>query len=103
MRFSPWATEAHAVTELRPVRKDERKQVLMNAVVIDAEGRQPVRVKNLTVSGVRVSTGRRLHVDSDVIFERGKMFVAARVAWSKPDEAGLEFYRADQAEKIRCS
>jgi hypothetical protein len=31
------------------------------------------------------------------------MFVAARVAWSKPEEAGLEFYRADQAEKIRAS
>ena len=64
---------------------------VMNAIVIDSDGRQPVRVKNLTPSGVRVSTTRRLHVDSDVVFERGMVFAAARVAWSKPDEAGLEF------------
>jgi hypothetical protein len=93
--------EAHKVTDLKPARKDERKQVLMNAIVIDADGRQPVRVKNLTVSGVRISTARRLHVDSDVIFERGTMFVAARVVWSKPEEAGLEFYCAERAAEMR--
>ena len=78
---------------LNPMRKDERKRVLMKANVIDSGGAQVARVKDLTSSGARISVERMLYADADVIFERGTMFVAARVAWSNRDEAGLEFYR----------
>jgi hypothetical protein len=78
---------------MKPMRTDDRKRVLMKASVIDFAGAQAVRVKDLTSSGAKVAVERMLYADSDVIFERGTLFVAARVAWSGRDEAGLEFYR----------
>lgn len=74
-------------------RRIERKHVLLNASIISAEGTQEVRIKDLSVSGVKVRCDVPLAVDRDVIFKRGHLFHAARVAWAYRDEAGLEFYR----------
>jgi hypothetical protein len=79
--------------ELKPVRSAERKRVLIKARIISAEGSLQAWVRDLTDSGARISLDRKLHVDSDIIFERAPLFVAGRVAWSNCEEAGIEFYR----------
>ena len=71
----------------------DRKRVLMNATIISADGTQPARVNELTGHGARIACGRDLAPGSDVIFKRGKAFVAARVAWTDESGAGLDFYR----------
>ena len=74
-------------------RKLDRKHVLLSAIVISPEGAQAARIRDLSSSGVHVFCNRPPTIDSDVIFKRGDVFAAARVAWSDKDEAGLEFYR----------
>ena len=75
------------------MRDEVRRRVLMQASLISIDGTQTVQIRDLTSSGARVSCVIRLEEDQDVIFRRGKLFVAARVAWSKRTEAGLQFYR----------
>ena len=75
------------------LRNHARKRVLMQASIISAHGVHRARINDLNVSGVRISCEPPLEKDSDVIFKRGKLFVAARVAWTMPGGAGLEFYR----------
>jgi hypothetical protein len=74
-------------------RSTERKRVLMNAAIIDADGTQRVRVVDLNSYGARIICKRVLAVGEDLIFRRGTLFVAGRVAWSSRDATGLEFYR----------
>ena len=74
-------------------RSSTRKRVLMTATIIGADGTQPARVNELTSSGTRIACDRPLAPGSDVIFKRGRISIAARVAWSKDESAGLEFYR----------
>ena len=81
---------ASATNDLRTY---ARKRVLMQASIISAHGIHRARINDLTVSGVRISAEPPLEKDTDVIFKRGKMFVAARVAWTTAGGAGLEFYR----------
>jgi hypothetical protein len=77
----------------RVPRSTERKRVLMNAAIIDPQGTHHVRVVDLNSSGARIVCSRILDVGSDLIFRRGALFIAGRVAWSGRDGAGLEFYR----------
>jgi hypothetical protein len=89
-QFADGGTDDYASRVLRSV---DRKRVLMKASLVNADGTHDVRVYDLTVSGARIACDRILPVDEDVIFKRGKLFVAARVAWSNRSGAGLEFYR----------
>ena len=81
------------VQELGEMRDEPRKHVLMQATIISPEGPQRVYVRDLTVTGARIQAQYSLEEDWDVIFKRGDEFRAARVAWMKDDEAGLQFYR----------
>lgn len=74
-------------------RQAARKRVLMKATLITVDGHQDVRVTDLNASGARVEWARMIPTDEDVLFRRGSTFVAARVAWSKRKDGGLEFYR----------
>jgi hypothetical protein len=74
----------------RPV---ARKHVLMRATIINADGTNAVRVHDLSSFGARIACERMLPANEDLIFKRGQLFVAARVAWSSRGAAGLEFYR----------
>ena len=75
------------------MRDAPRKHVLMQATIISPEGPQRVFVKDLTTTGARIQSEYPLEESWDVIFKRGEEFRAARVAWTKGDEAGLQFYR----------
>ncbi len=74
----------------RPV---PRKRVLMRAAIINADGTTAVRVHDLTSFGARIALDQVLPANEDLIFKRGQLFVAARVAWSSRGAAGIEFYR----------
>ena len=75
------------------MRDAPRKHVLMQATIISPDGPQRVFVKDLTPTGARIQPEYPLEQGWDVIFKRGEEFRAARVAWTKGDEAGLQFYR----------
>jgi hypothetical protein len=75
------------------LRRAPRRRVLMEAMIISAEGTQRARINDLTQAGARISCRRLLKQDQDVIFSRGQLFVAAPVAWAAGANAGLEFYR----------
>jgi PilZ domain len=74
-------------------RKGDRKHVLLSATVISADGPHEVRMRDLSPTGVQIACDGALVEHSDVIFRRGAIFVAARVAWTDTGKAGLEFYR----------
>ena len=75
------------------LRGGHRKHVLMQATIISVEGPQRTFVKDLTDDGARIQCQYPLGDGWDVIFKRGDDFRAARVAWSRGGEAGLQFYR----------
>ena len=75
------------------MRDATRKRVLMQATIISIDGPQRISIKDLTSSGARIHCERRLEEGWDIIFKRGELFIAARVAWATKDEAGLQFYR----------
>jgi hypothetical protein len=70
-----------------------RTRVLLTAIVVARDGATLVRVRDISPAGARVDCDVRLPANSDVIFRRGELFVAARVAWSDQKSAGLRFYR----------
>ncbi len=79
--------------QARVPRCSERKRVLMNATIINSDGTHHVRVVDLNSFGARIAGNRLLEVGEDLIFRRGTLFVAARVAWSNRGATGLQFYR----------
>jgi len=82
------------------LRNVDRKRVLMKATVINVDGCHDVRVYDLTVSGARVEGNAVFPAGEDVIFRRGGLFVAARVAWSNRSGTGLCFYREVPASEL---
>src|SRR3954467_15238506 len=82
-------------------RKLDRKHVLQHATIISASGRHYARISDFSVSGVRVSCANPPAENDDVIFKRGDLFVAARVAWTDKSGAGLQFYRALEPADVR--
>lgn len=75
------------------VRQASRVRVLLKAVIYDPDGAQQVRLKDLSDDGVQIFCEKPPAADSDVIFKRGAVFAAARVAWANRTSAGLQFYR----------
>jgi len=77
------------------VRTSDRKRALAFAELCTPEGWEKVRVKDFSGSGARVVSTRSIPLGTDVIFKRAATFRAGRVAWSRDNEAGLQFYRKD--------
>ena len=65
----------------------------MTATIISQDGIQQARIRDWSTFGVQISCDRPPTTDTDVIFKRGQVFVAARVAWMCKGDAGLEFYQ----------
>jgi hypothetical protein len=72
----------------------------MKATLINVDGSHDVRVYDLTVSGARIEGKSTIPAGEDVIFKRGGLFVAARVAWSNRTGTGLAFYREVPASEL---
>ena len=84
---------ATAATDLQSSRKGERKRVLMRGPVYTPAGAFVVWIRDISAQGASVSGEDALPTDCDVIFKRGGLFAAARIAWSNATGAGLKFYR----------
>lgn len=74
-------------------RHAQRKRVLMKALVICADGLRDATIRDLSASGAQLFSTEPPAIQSDVIFKRDEIFVAARVAWIDGRAYGLEFYR----------
>lgn len=79
--------------KLKCSRDAERTRVLMLATVLAPDGARQARVRDVSRSGAQLAVHGPLAIDTDVIFKRGSIFVAARVVWSDDRNAGLMFYR----------
>lgn len=88
---------ATVAREVQPARKQERKRVLMRGTVYSPAGAFVVWIRDISNDGAWVAGEDPLPKDCDVIFKRGPIFAAARIAWSNETGAGLKFYR-DLAE-----
>lgn len=71
-----------------------RKHVLMTATLITCEGAHKAHVRDISSQGAQVVASGPLKPSSDAMFRRGPIFVAAKIAWSDGNEAGVRFYRA---------
>ena len=80
--------------------RTRRTRVLMNAVLVTPAGAQKVTIRDISRSGAQVAGKDKIPKDCDVLFKRGSLFAAARVAWVSGDEAGLRFYRELSPDEI---
>jgi hypothetical protein len=81
-------------------RSAKRTRVLMIGTLMGPTGTQKVRVRDISNTGAQMIVTREIPVGSDAVLHRGSLFAAARVAWIKGDEVGLEFYRELSAEEL---
>jgi hypothetical protein len=93
----------HALDLKRDARRSKRNRVILRATLIDADGAQTVRIKDLTGDGAGLVCKVPVAAGSDVVLRRGELFIAARVAWVDGLSAGLGFYRPVVAEELAAA
>lgn len=82
-------------------RSVKRSRVLLAAKVRTAGAEIAARLRDLSQKGALVELDATLLPGSEVMFERGKTMVPARVAWSAGRRAGLEFVQMiDEGEVL---
>lgn len=80
-------------------RKARRARVLLSARLETERGTIDCRLRDLSRKGALIECQPAPAQDSRVVFSRGNLSIAARVAWSQPGRIGLEFDRMiDEAE-----
>jgi hypothetical protein len=84
---------ASVAKDLQPPRKGARKRVLMRGTVYTPEGACMVWIRDISAKGALIAGDDPLPSDCDVIFKRGPIFAAGRIAWVNETGAGLTFYR----------
>jgi len=84
---------ATAAEQVGAPRKGARTRVLMRGTVYTPEGASMVWIRDISSTGALVQGESPLPSECDVIFKRGPIFAAARIAWSNDTGAGIEFYR----------
>lgn len=67
--------------------------MLMRATVYTPTGAHVVWIRDISAEGASIAGDDQLPNDCDVIFKRGALFAAGRIAWSNSTGAGLKFYR----------
>ena len=88
----------HAPVE--PPRRSKRARVLMTGVLMTPAGQRRVTIKNISRTGAQVASDEKIPEDCDVLFKRGNLFAAGRIAWVAKGEAGIRFYRELSPEEI---
>ncbi len=68
-----------------------RARVLIAAKLKSSLGELDCRLRDLSSMGALVECAQLLPVGSDVVFVRGKITIAARVAWVGGNRLGIEF------------
>jgi len=81
-------------------RRTGRTRVLMSGVLISPMGAHKVTIRDVSRSGAQVLLSEPIPKECDVLFRRGSLFAAARVAWVSNGEAGLRFYRELSPDEV---
>ena len=82
-------------------RKAKRARVLLAAKLQTAAGEIDARLRDLSRKGALVECQNVPPVGTELVFNRGSTSIPARVAWSGPGKAGLEFaYMIDEQEVL---
>lgn len=79
--------------DLHSARSGDRKRVLMRGTIFAPTGAHVVMIRDISNKSAIVSADDTLPEHCDVIFKRGPIFAAAKIAWSKDKLAAVEFYR----------
>ena len=87
-------------SQIQPPRGSKRARVLMTGILTTPAGQKRIRIKNISRTGAQVASDEKIPADCDVLFKRGNLFAAARVAWVAKGEAGIRFYRELSPEEI---
>lgn len=77
----------------RRPRQSDRTKVFMRGVLVTAGGAQAVTIRDISRHGAKVFGRDHIPDTCDVMFRLKGIFAAARIAWSKDRQAGLNFYR----------
>lgn len=79
----------------------KRARVLLSARLQTPAGILDARLRDLSRKGALIECGAVPPVGAEVVFERGKTTVPARVAWAAAGRIGLEFeYLIDESELL---
>lgn len=81
-------------------RSDKRTKVLMVGTLFTPNGAQHVKIRDISSTGAQLAATGAIPEGCDALFRRGSLFAAARVAWARDDQAGIEFYRDLSANEI---
>lgn len=82
-------------------RRAKRARVLLAAKLQTDSGDIDCRLRDLSRKGALVECVPTPPTGTELTFQRGKISVPARVAWSQPGRIGLEFaYAIDDAEVL---
>lgn len=82
-------------------RRAKRARVLLAAKLQTEAGELDCRLRDLSRKGALIECMPTPPTGTELIFQRGKISVPARVAWSQPGRLGLEFaYAIDDAEVL---
>lgn len=82
-------------------RKAKRARVLLAARLQTPGGEIEARLRDLSRKGALVECQNVPPVGTELVFSRGSTSIPARVAWSGPGRAGLEFaYMIDEQEVL---
>jgi hypothetical protein len=79
--------------DFHAVRSGDRKRVLMRGTIFAPSGAHVILIRDISSKVALISAEDMLPEHCDVIFKRGPIFAAARIAWSKGKLARVEFYR----------
>jgi hypothetical protein len=82
-------------------RTQSRTRVFMTATLILADGPRHVVVRDLSANGAQINDSGTISAGQDACLVKGRIFVAARVAWSRKGVAGLHFYRQLNAAEMQ--
>lgn len=82
-------------------RSARRSRVLLAAKLETPVGLIDVRLRDLSRKGALVESAELPPVGTELVFQRGKTTVPARVAWASGGRIGLEFhYMIDESELL---
>ncbi len=92
--------ENFSATSTGSKRSTKRARVLLTARLQTAFGEVEGRLRDLSRKGALVECSQIPPVGSEVVFVRGAMAVAARVAWAGRDRVGLEFHHMIDDQEV---
>lgn len=80
------------------LRREARSELFLSAMLEEAHGSRPVRIRNISSGGALVDADRPPAINADVQLIRAHLKVQATVAWSEGSRCGLKFRKPISTE-----